>query len=152
MSELAFQFEWDEKKTDSNIRKHGVSFEQACTVFRDPRVLTVADLEHSEAEERWFSVGCASNGAIVAIVYIWSESDFGSIQVRLISARGATRVKISYYREGLWPAEIDFSRGVRGRHHIPANAKVFVPTSIERSVWEYFSAKLSSGGLDCRNC
>ena len=46
------------------------------------------------------------------------------------------------------PSEIDFSKGVRGLHHIPAGAKVFVPTSIERSVWEYFSSKAEQKGVD----
>jgi hypothetical protein len=46
------------------------------------------------------------------------------------------------------PAEIDFSRGVRGLHHIPAGAKVFLPASIERSVWEYFSSKAEEKGMD----
>jgi uncharacterized DUF497 family protein len=56
-----FQFEWDEFKASANLRKHGISFDLARTVFNDPRPITVADLECSEAEERWFSVGCASN-------------------------------------------------------------------------------------------
>jgi hypothetical protein len=46
------------------------------------------------------------------------------------------------------PAEIDFSRGVRGLHHIPSGAKVFLPASIERSVWEYFSDKAEKKGID----
>ena len=46
------------------------------------------------------------------------------------------------------PAEIDFSRGVRGLHHIPPGAKVWMPVSIERSVWEYFSGKAEQRGLD----
>jgi hypothetical protein len=46
------------------------------------------------------------------------------------------------------PAEIDFSRGVRGFHHIPPGAKVWMPASIERSVWEYFSGKAEQRGLD----
>ena len=46
------------------------------------------------------------------------------------------------------PAEIDFSKGVRGLHHIPAEAKVFLPASIERSVWEYFSSKAEQKGVD----
>ena len=46
------------------------------------------------------------------------------------------------------PAEIDFSKGVRGRHHIPASAKVFLPAAIERSVWEYFSAKAQQKGIE----
>ena len=45
------------------------------------------------------------------------------------------------------PAEIDFSKGVRGLHHIPAGAKVFLPASIERSVWEYFSGKAEQKGI-----
>ncbi len=46
------------------------------------------------------------------------------------------------------PAEIDFSQGVRGLHHIPSRAKVFLPASIERSVWEYFSDKAAKKGID----
>ena len=45
------------------------------------------------------------------------------------------------------PAEIDFSKGKRGVHHIPAAAKVFMPASIERSVWEYFSGKAQEKGV-----
>jgi hypothetical protein len=46
------------------------------------------------------------------------------------------------------PAEIDFSKGVRGFHHIPPSAKVFVPASIERGVWEYFSGKAEQRGVE----
>ncbi len=46
------------------------------------------------------------------------------------------------------PAEIDFRKGARGLHHIPAGAKVFLPVSIERSVWEYFSGKAEQRGVD----
>ena len=45
------------------------------------------------------------------------------------------------------PAEIDFSKAVRGLHHIPPGAKVFLPASIERSVWEYFSSKAEEKGV-----
>ena len=46
------------------------------------------------------------------------------------------------------PAEIDFSKGVRSVHHIPASAKVLMPASIERSVWEYFSDKAEQRGIE----
>jgi uncharacterized DUF497 family protein len=59
LNDRQLQFEWDEIKAAANARKHGVSFELASTVFNDPRLLTVADLENSEIEERWFSIGCA---------------------------------------------------------------------------------------------
>lgn len=45
------------------------------------------------------------------------------------------------------PAEIDFSKGLRGFHQIPSDAKVFVPTSVERDVWEYFSGKAEQKGV-----
>lgn len=45
------------------------------------------------------------------------------------------------------PTEIDFSKGVRGLHHIPSGATVFLPTSIERSVWEYFSRRAEQKGI-----
>ena len=46
------------------------------------------------------------------------------------------------------PAEIDFSQGVHGLHHIPSDAKVLMPASIERTVWEYFSGKAEQRGVD----
>jgi hypothetical protein len=46
------------------------------------------------------------------------------------------------------PAELDFSGGARGLHHIPRGARVFLPASIERSVWEYFSSKAEQKGVD----
>ena len=46
------------------------------------------------------------------------------------------------------PEEVDFGKGVRGLHHIPSNAKVFLPASIEQSVWQYFSAKAQQKGVD----
>ena len=94
-----FQFEWDEIKAAANLRKHGVSFELACTVFHDPRLLTAADLGHSGTEERWFSIGSASNGAMISVVYLWSESDPATIKIRLISARKATQMEIRHYQE-----------------------------------------------------
>jgi hypothetical protein len=68
LNEGQFQFEWDEIKAAANALKHGVTFETASTVFRDPQLLTIADIEHSETEERWFSIGWASNGSILSIV------------------------------------------------------------------------------------
>lgn len=97
MNDRQFQFEWHQVKAIANLHKHGVSFELAATLFSDPRLLTVADLEHDAIEERWFSVGLASNGTMLAVVYIWSESDPGTTKVRLISARKATRAEIHQY-------------------------------------------------------
>jgi uncharacterized DUF497 family protein len=96
-----FQFEWDESKAVANVRKHGVPFELARTVFNDPRLLTVADLQHSDFEDRWFSIGCASNTAMLSVVYLWSDVDPATTKIRLISARKATQNEIMQYQEGL---------------------------------------------------
>jgi uncharacterized DUF497 family protein len=101
LNDRQFQFEWDEIKAAANLRKHGVSFELASTVFSDPRLLTVADLEHSEIEDRWFSIGWASNGAMISIVYLWSEPDPATIKVRLVSAREATSAETRQCEENL---------------------------------------------------
>lgn len=101
MNERPFQFEWDETKADANVRKHGVPLELACTIFHDPQLLTVADLEHSETEERWFSVGRAGSGAMLSVVYLWSDADPAATKIRLISARKATQTEIRHYQEGL---------------------------------------------------
>ena len=71
------------------------------TVFRDPRLLTVADMEHSETEERWFSVGCASNGVVLSVVHLWSDTDPAAINIRLISARRSTQAENRQYQEGI---------------------------------------------------
>jgi uncharacterized DUF497 family protein len=97
----AFQFEWDEAKAAANERKHGVTFELASSILYDPSLLTVADLEHGETEERWLSIGVARNSALLSIVYLWSEADPAAIKIRLISARRATQAECRQYEERL---------------------------------------------------
>jgi uncharacterized DUF497 family protein len=96
-----FQFVWDEAKAFANVRKHGVPFDLARTIFNDPRLLTIADLEHSHIEDRWFSIGCASNTAVLSVVYLWSNVDPATTKIRLISARKATHNEIMQYQEGV---------------------------------------------------
>lgn len=99
MHDRQFQFEWDEAKAVANVRRHGVSFDIARTIFNDPFLLTVADLEHSEAEDRWFSIGHAANGSLLSVAYLWSEVEATLTKVRIISARKATRTEIRQYEE-----------------------------------------------------
>ena len=98
---MLFQFEWDEAKAAANIRKHGVALEQASTVFHDPRLLTVADLEHGQQEERWFSVGLANNGVVLSVVYLWLNAGSEVTIIRLISVRKATQTELRQYQESL---------------------------------------------------
>ena len=80
------EFTWDPAKADSNLRKHGVSFDDAVTVFYDPLSATFDDPDHSESERRFITVGYSSHGQLLVVVH--AEKDY---VVRLISARAATR-------------------------------------------------------------
>jgi len=99
LDEHQYQFEWDDAKAASNIRKHDVSFELASSVFHDPRILTVVDTTHSELKERWFSIGLVGTGAMVSVSYLCTECEPGLTKIRLISARRATVTEIRYYTE-----------------------------------------------------
>jgi uncharacterized DUF497 family protein len=101
VNEQTYHFEWDEAKADANLRKHGIAFELASTIFFDPNVLTVADVEHSAIEDRWFSIGIAGNGRLLSVVHLWSDRDPATIKVRLISARRATQSECGQYQESL---------------------------------------------------
>ncbi len=78
-------FDWDTDKADVNLRKHGISFEAAMTVFSDPLALTFFDAEHSADEDRYLTIGFASSGTMVVVVH----TERGD-STRLISARIAT--------------------------------------------------------------
>ncbi len=91
------EFSWDPAKAASNVRKHGVSFAQAATVFADALALTVFDADHSEFEERWFTVGLTSNDKLLAVAHTYSASSVSSAKVRIISAREATRAERRQY-------------------------------------------------------
>ena len=90
------KFEWDENKNRINKKKHGISFDTAKLVFLDPDRIEYYDSAHSDAEERWITIGKAGN-----ILYVvFTERDFGHT-VRLISARLATkREREDYYGDG----------------------------------------------------
>lgn len=88
------QFEWDEDKATSNRSKHGVSFEEAKTVFDDLFYVDFYDPDHSEDEERYIIVGESSRGRLLIVSY--TERDDS---MRLISAREVTRTEREAYEE-----------------------------------------------------
>ncbi len=85
------EFTWDPAKAASNLPKHGVSFAQAATVLLDSLALTVFDTEHSEFEERWFTLGLSSEGQLLAVSLTYTVTGLFTASVRIISARDATR-------------------------------------------------------------
>lgn len=91
-------FEWDTNKADSNLTKHGVSFEEAMTVFGDPRAITGYDPFHSIEEDRYLTMGLTINGQLLVV----SHTDRGE-SIRIISARPATRREAKDYQNGNFP-------------------------------------------------
>jgi len=94
-------FEWDAGKALSNVHKHGVAFTLAASVFRDPRIQTMFDEDHSNGEERWIASGLAANGMLLVVVYTWTEVDPINVNVRIISARKATAAEEDAYEDSL---------------------------------------------------
>ena len=89
------RFEWDEEKDLSNQKKHGVSFEEAKTVFNDPRSITIADEQHSDEEDRYIDIGTSSRGRVIIVSYTEREPN-----IRIISCRKAKTRERRYYEEG----------------------------------------------------
>jgi uncharacterized protein len=90
------QFEWDERKNASNKRKHGVSFEEAQTVFTDDEALLLADDDHSEVEDRFVLLGLSSMLQILIVCHCYRQD--GDI-IRIVSARKADARERAQYRE-----------------------------------------------------
>ena len=80
-----------------NIIKHSVTFAQAATVLLDPLALTVFDADHSETEDRWFTLGMSSDGQLLAVAHTYQPSESDRIRVRIISAREAKRPERERY-------------------------------------------------------
>jgi uncharacterized DUF497 family protein len=83
-------FSWDARKARINLEKHGVSFEEAATVFSDPDALEWKDISHSSDEERLKRLGCAAGGRILILVFTWRRGRNDQEAIRLISARRAS--------------------------------------------------------------
>ena len=96
-----YRFKWDPIKATSNWRKHGVSFDLAATVFNDPLMLSIPDEQHGGTEERWLTLGQAKNGILLVVVHAYQEISANSAEVRIISARRATRRERGQYETNL---------------------------------------------------
>jgi uncharacterized DUF497 family protein len=88
------RFEWDEKKAVANLAKHGVSFEEAVTVFGDPLSDTFDDPDHSADEQRFLIIGASDRGRMLIVAH----TDDGAV-VRIVSAREPTSGERKSYEE-----------------------------------------------------
>lgn len=91
---MGLQFEWDRAKASTNVRKHGLSFEEAATVFGDQRAITIADPEHSLIEERFVTIGASERDKILVVVATERRD-----KMRLTSVRPASRKERKQYEE-----------------------------------------------------
>jgi uncharacterized DUF497 family protein len=88
-------FEWDEEKNRANVKKHGVSFEEARSAFLDESARVLADPEHPDEEDRFVLLGLAASLHILVVCHSYREQE--SV-IRIISARKANREEQRQYR------------------------------------------------------
>jgi len=92
------QFSWDQTKASSNIQKHGVSFEEARTVFDDDNARLMTDPDHSEDEERFILLGMSYTLKVLTVVHCYRDKENA---IRIISARKSTKKEEKQYKEFL---------------------------------------------------
>ena len=85
-------FEWDPEKAKSNVKKHGISFEEASSVFKDTLSFTIDDPLHSQDEERMVIIGISSKNRFLTVVHTDREE-----RIRIISARKSTKSERRFY-------------------------------------------------------
>ena len=88
------RFDWDSKKAETNLRKHGVSFDEAATVFLDPHAVSGPDPDHSVDEERYVTFGYSRLGRLITICHTYRPG-----AIRIINARRVTRSERKLYEE-----------------------------------------------------
>ncbi len=97
----SFSFVWDEEKNRKNLQKHGIDFKTAAMVFDDDMRLEFPDLEHSEDEERYRTIGLVHD--VLTVVYCDRlDSETGETVIRMISARLATTTERNAYNNNLF--------------------------------------------------
>lgn len=141
---------WNTTKAAMNLRKHGVRFEEASTIFDDPLIIVMDDPWHSYEEERLLAMGQSSSGKLLVLSYVVRDDE-----TRLITARRATMTERRRYMRGdsirdrgKEPEidlsdipEVDFSNGVRGKHYRGPHEIRFV--SIDEDVARFYSTSSS---------
>ena len=91
-------FEWDKNKEKQNIKKHGISFEEAATVFEDEAAILFDDPEHSEEEQRFLLLGISGSTKVCIVCHCFRADD---TVIRIISARKATKKEEERYVRGI---------------------------------------------------
>ncbi len=96
---INYNFEWDHRKARENFEKHGVAFDEAATVFKDTRALSVFDSDHNEAEDRWITMGISEKDRLLIVIHTFREEIEDAFTIRIISSRKATKQETKTYGE-----------------------------------------------------
>jgi uncharacterized protein len=91
---MALEFEWDPAMAERNLKDHGVSFDDATTIFRDTLSITISDPDHSDSENRFIDIGMSYRMELLVVSYTERKD-----KIRIISARRATRAERKNYEE-----------------------------------------------------
>jgi uncharacterized DUF497 family protein len=166
-SQALYHFYWNDLKALANLRKHGIAFQSAVTVFDDPLAVTRYDGGHSEIEERWSTVGQMKGVVHVAVFHTLGPDEHDDVLVKVISARKATNEERREYESGeyrvrevvpFWgrrtmkddeemPAQIDFSQGERGKFY-RKDAVFHYPVFLAPDLLKYFSDQAHREGVN----
>ena len=97
---MNYNFEWDSNKAKSNISKHKINFEDASSVFKDKNAISIYDNKHSLQEDRWITIGLDVKTRTLIVIHTFISIDKDNCNIRVISARKATKKEKIIYQEG----------------------------------------------------
>lgn len=97
---MNYNFEWDPNKAKNNISKHQISFEDATSVFQDKNAISIFDEKHSSNEDRWITIGMDLKTRTLVVIHTFISLDKDNCNIRIISARKATKNEQKVYKEG----------------------------------------------------
>lgn len=92
--QTVFRFEWDPRKDTVNLRKHGVGFQEAASVFADANQASVYDEDHSRGEDRWITLGLSERGRLLVLCHTFRQSAKGEAAIRVSRAERQQRRKL----------------------------------------------------------
>jgi uncharacterized protein len=167
-----YHYLWDEDKAERNERKHGVSFDAATMAFENPVSQTFLDPAHSGLEDRWLTIGHDNAGALLVVICTCEEHETGGLNVRIVSARKATKSERLDYETGRYfirepdtgqensnmtsftdmdelPPDFDYSKGEVGKWYHP-NAVITFPIYLDPEVLKFFRKRAQEQQLTTR--
>ena len=141
-----YYFDWDENKNRINLEKHGITFEEASTVFFDDRAILFDDPEHSIDEDRFLLLGMSETAKVCIVCHCYRESD---TVIRIISARQATRKEEQRYvrRNRDMLEEYDIDKLNPRPNPYAKELKKQITIKISPSVIDYFKSESMETGI-----